>query len=788
MIGKNRCSWWSALAAAAGLLLLSARAVPAAEKDGPIDFSRARQLFSKSQRGEKLTSEEQADLERALAARGKKPGSEQGAGGTGPRAVKEPPRMIDYDPAPLPEVHLPAARPRIWFTAAELLELRKRCQSTHQNYLNLVVNAAQGHPRPAIRAFNLAFLYQITGEAGYARQAIELARHVKRFDWVRPNEMGLPYGEWYAGYADPLACVFDWCFDQLSAEERKAIGAVLREELAHGPYHTQFHECFWIPAWVSQTLALWGAGVDDKLAADSLVACNRAMHQLAALADEIHADSAIGTYHYQYKDFFFYPELWLRATGENLFEKCGFYRAQPEYLLYTILPEGRWLANDGDGPTDASGGLGKTHLPSAEVFHFYGLRNNNAYSRWLGRRLGGGVNAGWERPWQAILWADDSGDEKPLGDLPPVRLFPSNQVAVMRSGWNLSAKSTDIVAAFYCRPYEVHTHFDAGHYVIWRGLDLLAGRNGFYAGTQNVFHHNFFTRTPAHNCVLIYDPEEKGIGRGEFWQANDGGQTIGDPAPYLVSNRLLKGFNPYRSRGQICNFVDERDLTYLYADISPAYNAEKAAHLARAFLWLKPATFVVCDRVAATKAQSAKRWVLNTATKPSADGGEKIVAGGAEAGILENADVHLVTLQRGRSTLFLQPLLPERPLVRRIGGEGYSYWCDGKNWEPPLAREGREDRQRETGADHFWRIEIEPTEPAADVVFLNVLDAAAADAAAPPSATVLRRAGGIGAALKHGDASHEVLFYPDGRASVDGKPLGRALEPLKSTSRASRRD
>ena len=140
----------------------------------------------------------------------------------------------------------------------------------------------------------------MTGDAKYARQAIELARDVKPFGWVQPNEKKLPYGEWYAGLADPLACVFDWCFDQFSEADRKAIGGVLREKLAHGPYVTRFHECWWMPAWLSEILALYGAGIDDPLAAKALAEYNRSIHQFVALADEIHADGAMGDYLYQY--------------------------------------------------------------------------------------------------------------------------------------------------------------------------------------------------------------------------------------------------------------------------------------------------------------------------------------------------------------------------------------------------------------------------------------------------------------------------------------------------------
>jgi len=479
-----------------------------------------------------------------------------------------------------------------------------------------------------------------------------------------------------------------------------------------------------------------------------------------------------------------WPEMWLRATGQNLFEKSAFYRTTPDYLLYLIMPAGHWLANDGDGPMDSLGGLGYSFAPDAVTFHFYGWRNKNPYARWLARHMSGWPHANIERLWQAILWADHSKEEKPLNDLPPVKFFSSNGVAILRSGWDLSAKSGDIVAAFYCRPFESHTHYNAGDFMIWRGLDELVCRGGYYMGTENTYHHNFFIRTVAHNCALIYDPNEPVPFYGKFMMANDGGQLRGDPACYPNSYRLLMGNNPFFYRGEIRTFVDDPQFTYLFADVTPAYNATKAVRVARAFLWLKPSTFVICDWATSTKPQFAKRWLLHSANKPSVAGAEKVVTGTSDAGILESTDSHFVTLQRGASKLSLQTPLPEHAVIRRIGGEGFGFWVDGKNWEPPATTrefmEGkRKDFEAAEATKRFWRIEIEPTEQSAEAVFLNVLDATAKDGKTPPVAALLRREKAAGVTLKRGDASHEALFYPDGRVRVDGKTVGQSLEPLK---------
>lgn len=698
-------------------------------------------------------------------------------------AVDKKYRPIPWDPAPLPEVAVRAERPRIWFTRAQVPELRKRCQtSCREAFAGVQAHLAETK-EPRLMAFDLAFLYQMTDDSAYARGAIEIARKARPFQWIErktgSEKDGFPMiGPWYAKQADPLACVFDWCYDQLTADDKWSIGEVLRTQLALGPYRMVFHEGWWYCCWLSEILALSGSGIDDKLAEEQLAQFNRVMHQYIAVADEIMADSAYGDYQTAFTYHWPPPEMWLQGTGENLFRKCGWLGKQPDYFLYLLLPAGHYLCNDGDGPTDLLGGLGDAFLPPRSTFAFYGLRNDNPFARWLARNWSGKAarTRGGGSPWEAIVWADSGNEERPVSELPPVKLFPSNGVAVLRSGWDLGKKSTDTVAAFYCRPIGGHAHYDVGHFVVWRGLDQLVQRNGFYTNPGWEYHRNFFGRTIAHNCLTIRDPQETAACGG---QARDGGQLDGAREHYPAAQRLLTGVGPWSYRGEIRTFVDRPQETYLFADLTPAYAATKASRVTRAFLWLKPATFLVCDWATSTRPDFTKRWLLNVATRPEIDGQERVVAGSHEAGILESSDTHRLTVTRGVSKLFVHPLLPEQRLVRCLGGEGYGSWSDGKDWQPPAIKEGFKVALQEQ-AKHFWRIEIEPVRAATDDVFLTLLDTAeAGTASAPTRATVKREAAAVGAEIHGRGASKVVLFYPDGRLRIDGEEVGQALTPLK---------
>jgi hypothetical protein len=280
--------------------------------------------------------------------------------------------------------------------------------------------------------------------------------------------------------------------------------------------------------------------------------------------------------------------------------------------------------------------------------------------------------------------------------------------------------------------------------------------------------------------VLIDDPDERLIPDSRFMTSLDGGQVAGDFSHYGESKRAGIGVG---YRGEIEVFVDDPRYTYLFADLTPAYQGTKAARVTRSFFFLKPGTFLVADWVTSVKPQSPKRWLLQLPARPTVEGTERVVAGTAEAGIVESSNARLATVTCGKSKLTLQNLAPERALLRRIGGPGYSAWSAGKNWEPPPMTADTPSMQHKRklaeAASRCWRIEIEPAERGATAVFLNVLDVSAAGAVTPPRAVLVQRGEVVGAAVTRDGASMEILFSADGRARVDGTQIGRSVPPLQ---------
>jgi hypothetical protein len=316
--------------------------------------------------------------------------------------------------------------------------------------------------------------------------------------------------------------------------------------------------------------------------------------------------------------------------------------------------------------------------------------------------------------------------QRPSSFTPPLfqRFGPgTDDRFVWRNGWNKDSTQITILAGDH---YTDHQHFDKGHFLIYnRGA--LAVDGGSYDSLYEPQGHwnNYACRTLAHNCLLLYDPDEPvpaGYNR-------DGGQIIlrglqhhGDWLTYLthakredLDTATVIAYDPNEKAG----------YAYLHCDLTGAY-PRKAAHYGRQFLYLPHQNFLfVYDRVIPLLPRPQAFWLLHFQDPPAFEGFSG-AAGIADLskndllmikrqGVLQQA-THKVTYD---GSMIIHTLLPENAGRKVVGGAGFEYFnrFDGKNYPPKDPR--NTSPLREAGA---WRLEVEGTLGDQEIRFLHALE------------------------------------------------------------------
>ncbi|HYE06356.1 MAG TPA: heparinase II/III family protein [Planctomycetota bacterium] len=396
-----------------------------------------------------------------------------------------------------------------------------------------------------------------------------------------------------------------------------------------------------------------------------------------------------------------------------------------EAVLQFTAPDGRNIGI-GDGSPSRP-----THWQANAIFHLQARAPRADFARWLAEN---GAIADGPYPNHALLRALPPGRAR-LRDVALPLSTLIDPIAVLRSGRDDDAT----MISFRCGRYGgSHNHLDNNSFTIHRGgaLAIDSGSTDYGAANRTEYH----IRTLAHNAILVRDPSERHwLGKHAQPTVNDGGQrlvtvsysppneTTGDPHG-LVTEARRNSHRDEFDTGRYLAFRAGTTIDYLAGDATRAYTypwsgigdnqARRVEEAVRQLIFLKPDLIVVFDRVEATHARLAKKWLLHTIGAPTvvADGSRHTTPAGIH--VLSPGAIEFTHL-RGRLTVW--PLLPQAHRVRAVGGPGYEHWVDhavgaddgGRNY--PLARP-----HDDSGA---WRIEIEPTTTAARHCFLTVMHA-----------------------------------------------------------------
>jgi len=218
-------------------------------------------------------------------------------------------------------------------------------------------------------------------------------------------------------------------------------------------------------------------------------------------------------------------ELARRVEGYDGFQKAPrFYYQRLAYEMFQPYP-GLWMYGaerfpvEGDG-ANTYGGHNEypRHLRTVLAQYFRGSELAQAVANKKRR----GSNP--EAVTVSFLYEEPADAPRDLKDFPLAHLASGIGRVYARSDWTDDATWF----RFECGDYwNGHQHFEAGNFEVFR-YEPLATESGEYHDYLSSHSVNWLVRTIAHNCILVYQPDEQWTrmrdgGRSKY--ANDGGQA-----------------------------------------------------------------------------------------------------------------------------------------------------------------------------------------------------------------------------------------------------------------------
>lgn len=649
--------------------------------------------------------------------------------------------------------------PRMWVTANTIPDLRTRKSqagiSTHYNYIMSYITAvksasgtsSRGYYGDSDAALMSAFLYLSDGDVLRANDAAVWLGYVAD-DVLDTTHFNNNPGNLFRVSANlmwRITFAYDWIYNRLSESQKNRIGQAIvklanieMNAYRHSDYNNHY-ENFILPPIVFAGIALYNNGYQNNEAIGFLNYAETNIEQHTLLAIEQVGHNGGGwheapSYTAQtLLPFSLMLEAWNTATGKNLFTEVPALGDLAKWWIYITRPYDNkferiadmnefftWIFAENAGYSS----VGYIHGAALPLL---ANKYNEGYTQWAAEQSkllymptgGSGGRNVWHIPW--VIWYNPNISAKaPNNSLPLSKHFEGLGWVVMRTGFE---SINDTFALFKSgNYYNSHQHCDNNSFVIQK-KGSLAIDSGSYEWTSH--RENYYTRTIAHNSITVYKPGEilydeygpYSNDGGQFWHGSDRRQNY-----TTATTGLYKGNTHYYDKGKIEKYEDTTGYTYSVGDATNAYqnpltNTNKVSLFEREFIFLKPDYFVIFDRINSTDASYTKKWLLHSVNEPILDGAETITKGIIHVGISESVNSSLAIINEGDGKLFSKTLLPEKTIIRKVGGSGYEFYVDGTNY--PIS--GASDP--ENGA---WRIEVEPSgsDIKKDNLFLHVLYAA----------------------------------------------------------------
>jgi len=613
------------------------------------------------------------------------------------------------------------SRPRIWLDDGRVAWLKKKMAGK---------SAGEVRTECGSSTEGLALAYLITGDARTGREAVQKVLE----------------GSGRAGKASVAtgAIVYDWCYPLLSGEEKKTIRdrAIpwCKGAMKNGRNWRSFHNGLYSTA-VPVSFAAIAFSGDDPFSDEAFAFLNPEWEDVLRTFENVFPDGAWGegfdyNRHVSYDAMRYFLAL-KTATGEDFIADSLHLRNTVYYIMYCTKPNGLVIPEkDCDFPFVGEWERDAMLMLASEY-------RIGCAQHYLDHCPSEEFAPAGRNKWKDVLWYDPALAEADPAALPASRIFRDDGLVIARSGWGWDspqARSRETWMAFRCgRYYGDHAHYDNNSFEIYcKGeLAIDSGRYdddwGMEQDPKEIAKSQFFNyyqRTIAHNCVLVYDPNEK----LEMDVLNDGGQSEllringlrNVPEDYdqgaFPSEEGKKGTCDWRTNpgrwdtGEIIAYKATEDFTYVCGDATRSYSDTKVRSFLRQFVFVQPNVFVVFDRVVSTKPEFKKTWLLHTVDEP-----------------VQAPDGAYYEAKYGEGRLVFMPLLPEKRTITKTGGPGNEFLVGGIHYAcGPNASSGRKADLNRGELPGGWRIEESPADPAAEDYFLNVILVTQADSTEKP--------------------------------------------------------
>ncbi len=378
---------------------------------------------------------------------------------------------------------------------------------------------------------------------------------------------------------------------------------------------------------------------------------------------------------------------------------------------------------------------------------------DNPHAKWLFNRLDDSSVSYWELLYRHF--DEDEGDAP--SELPLSRHFRQAGYVIMRDSWDFSE---NVLVTFKSTSFFSvnHHHRDQNAFTIfYKGpLAIDSGAYGACGGYGSEHWWNYYTRSVAHNTILVYDPDE----RFTLWDrtySNDGGQllVVGKTNPQTLDDVCEGGTN--HLIGIDC-FEDHGDYTYVRGDATRSYSPHKMDRFTRSLVYLRAHSYVwpvilVYDDAQTTSPRFRTTYLLHSIREPAVENNRVTITidDGANAA--------------NESRLFQETLLPSDAQIVKIGGaeNGQAFFVADDGFGNPYnyddqVNSGSTEYQRALREAGQWRVEVSARVQQRQSRFLNVLSVTdGADQYHPAQATYVGSTGVEGCVVQDNDGIQKTL-------------------------------